>query len=380
MMGGSSKAPKQPTQTTQTVVNIPPELMPYATRLMGQTQALTDINQNPFVSYGGQQVAGFSPLQQQAFSGLQSAAPAWQLGQASGLAGMAATTAAQRGGSYQALAPTNFYGQAMPIGYGTAGIRDFTGPAVQQYMTPYMEQVVNQQKLGAVRDYARELPGLASLATQAGGIGGTRQALMQAEAQRNLYDRMAGIEAAGTQSAYEAAQAQFNAQQQASLQAQLANQQAQLQAQQQALGQRGTMAQYGLAGAQLGEESRQFGANLGLQYLQQQLAAAGMLGELGQAQQGQMMDIYQQQLAAGETMRSAEQQQLTALMEQFAAEQNYPYQQLAFMSDIIRGVPVSGGASATYQAPASVLGQVAGLGVGLGSLFGGTGARTGTTG
>lgn len=368
--GGSSK---QPAETTQTVVNIPPELMPYATRLMGQAQALSDINQNPYVPYGGQQVAGFSPLQEQAFGGLYGATPAWQLGQASGMAGLAGLNAMQ-GSSYQPTAYGNFYGQGMPVGYSTAGIQDFTGQAIQQYMSPYMQQVVEQQKLGAVKDYMRGLPGLASVATQYGGLGGTRQALVQAEAQRGLYDRMSGIEAQGLQSAYDTAAQQFNAQQQASLQAQLANQQAMLNAQQQALGQLGTMAQYGMGAAQLGQESQQFAANQGLQYLQQQLASAGLLTDIGQAQQGQQMDIYKQQMAAGEAQRAAEQQYLTAMMEQYAAEQAYPYKQLAFMSDILRGVPVSGGATTMYQAPPSLVGQVAGLGLGLGALFGGSGA------
>ena len=80
---------------------------------------------------------------------------------------------------------------------------------------------------------------------------------------RGLGEQLGTIQATGLQNAFQ------QAQQQASQDAQL-------------------RAQYGIAGTQLGEQSRQFGAGLGMQGLQQQLAAAGQLGQLGQQQ-------YQQQ-------------------------------------------------------------------------------------
>ena len=54
--------------------------------------------------------------------------------------------------------------------------------------------------------------------------------------------------------------------------------------------------------------------------------------------------------------------------------QNYPYKQLGFMSDIMRGTPTSGGAQSVYQAPPSATNQLvsAGLGAyGLNKLFSG---------
>ena len=157
--GGSQKAPSSQT-VTQT--NIPAELMPYATKVLGKAEALTSA---PYLEYGGQRAAGFSPLQQQGYQGIQQMMPADQLNQATGFAGLGALRAAQ-------------------------GPQDFTGENVQSYMSPYMRNVVEQQQLGAIRNYQRELPGLASVATRVGGLGGTRQALLQSEAQRNLQDRL----------------------------------------------------------------------------------------------------------------------------------------------------------------------------------------------
>jgi hypothetical protein len=149
------------------------------------------------------------------------------------------------------------------------------------------------------------------------------------------------------------------------MQSQLANQQAQLQAQQQALGQR-------QAANQFGEQSRQFGANLGLQGLQQQLAAAGTLGQLGTQQFGQQQQAAQNQLQAGAQLQMQEQQRLQSAYDDFLARQRYPYTQLGFMSDLIRGTPTAGGIQTMYQAPPNAMGQLAGAGLGLAGLYGAT--------
>jgi hypothetical protein len=126
-------------------------------------------------------------------------------------------------------------------------------------------------------------------------------------------------------------------------------------------------------GAQFGEQSRQFGANLGLQGIQQQLAAAGMLGNLGQQQFGQQAAINQAQATAGAQMQQMEQARLQAAYEDYLARQRYPYTQLGFMSDLIRGTPTAGGIQTMYQTPPSMLNQIAGAGLGLAGLYGSRG-------
>ena len=169
-----------------------------------------------------------------------------------------------------------------------------------------------------------------------------------------------------------------------SLQAQQANQQAALQAQGQGLQQNlagnaqnmqnaQLAAQYGLAGQQAGEQSRQFGSNLGLQGLQQQLAAGNQLGNLGQMDYGQNMGINAAQQQAGAQLQSLQQQQMSQNYQDFLNQQRYPYQQLGYMSDILRGIPASASSQSIYQAPASGVNQLASLGLGaygMNQLFG----------
>ena len=146
------------------------------------------------------------------------------------------------------------------------------------------------------------------------------------------------------------------------LQAQLANQQMLQSAQQaaeqsrqfgagQGLQAAGLGAQYGQAAEQLGEQSRQFGANLGMQGLTTGLQAAGQLGQLGQTQYGQEMGINQLLNQYGQQQQALQQQGLSQAYQDFLNQQNYPYKQLGFMSDLIRGLPLGQqSAQQIYQA------------------------------
>ena len=275
------------TQTTYTS-GIPKALEPQATKLVGQAEALSDINQNPYVAYGGQEVAGYNPLQTQALEGISGLAPSAQIDQATGLAGLASQ-------------------------------QNFTGANVGQYMSPYMQNVVDRQQQGAIRDYSRQLPGLASLSTQAGGLGGTRQALMQSEMQRGLQDRLYDIQATGQQSAYDNAQKQYN------------------------------------------------------QYIQDQLASAGLLGRLGEMQFGQTAQTLGMQDKAGKDLQGFEQKGLDVQKNNFREQQRYAFEMANWYNSILRGLPMSQTGSTMYQQTPSpsTLGQVANLGLGVGSLMGG---------
>jgi hypothetical protein len=90
---------------------------------------------------------------------------------------------------------------------------------MQDYMSPYMGGVVEQQKRAAVQDYARQAPGMQAASTRSGARGGTRDALVQAEAQRGLQQQLGGIEATGRQQAYQQAAQQFGADRAAQMQA-----------------------------------------------------------------------------------------------------------------------------------------------------------------
>lgn len=161
-----------------------------------------------------------------------------------------------------------------------------------------------------------------------------------------------------------------------SMQAQLANQQA-LQAAQQAAeqsrqygyGQGMTSAQlaaqYGLAGQQLGEQSRQYGAGLGLQGLQTGISAAGALGGLGQQQFAQQQAAIQQQSQLGAQQQALTQQALDTAYQNYLTQMNFPYQQLSYMSNLVRGTPMGMNTqSQVYQPAPSNLQTLSALGLG----------------
>ena len=334
----------EPTTQYSVTSNIPAWAEPYAKTLLGQAQAFTQPVLDPktglyrpqFTPYGGQMVAGFNPLQERAMLDVARMDVAPEMRQATGFTGLAALQA-QDLARYDPMQARQFYRSPLDRPGG-----------LSKYMSPYMEGVVEQQKKQAIADYSRQLPGMAAAAARAGAKGGTREALVRAEGQRGLYDQLANIQATGLQNAFQ------QAQQQAAQDAQL-------------------RAQYGLAGTQLGEQSRQFGANLGMSGLQQQLAAARQLADIGTGIQGQQQNILQAQLGVGKDVQNLEQQRLSTLYQQFMDEQQAPYKQLAFMSDILRGIPASATTTSLYSQPPNFLASTIGGAGGLATLFGGLG-------
>ena len=288
--GGGGSAP---TSQTVTQVTIPPELMPYAKRTLGTAERLA--YEQPYQTFGGQRFAGLNPLQQQAAMGSQALGPTQQTAMGTGFAGLAGLGALGAQQRYERTATDPF--------------------AMQAYMSPYMSGVVEQQLRSAVRDYSRQIPGLQAQGIRAGARGGTREALLQSEAQRNLQQQLQGIQAGGLQQAFQQAQ-----------------------------------------------QAQQFGAGLGMQGIQQQLAAAGALGGLGQQQFAQQQAALQTQQQFGAQLQQLEQARLQAAYEDFLNRQRYPYQQVGFMSDVVRGTPTAGGVEKIYGAQASPLGAIAGLG------------------
>jgi hypothetical protein len=184
--------------------------------------------------------------------------------------------------------------------------------AMGQYMSPYMQNVVDVQQKDAIRqaDIARQ--GTQAQAVRSGAFGGSRAAIVEAENQRGLQDRLAQIQATGSQSAYEKAQ---QAQQFAStagiqgLQAGYQGLQTGMAGTAQGMqgaetGMRGQQA--GLAGLSQAGQLQQLGmqgAGLGLQGTGQRLAAAqvGLQGT-GQGMQGAGVGLsgVNQQIAGGQ--------------------------------------------------------------------------------
>jgi hypothetical protein len=324
---GGGGSPSTPSEMSQRTVGYSKEYEPIVREAVDR--AVYEASK-PYEAYKGKRLAGFDPLQLQAQQAVANLKPAQQLGTATQFAGLAGLKAGDI--RYD---PTRFAAER-------ATTQQFTDPSIAaQYMSPYMQNVVDIQKREAQRqgDIARTQRG--AQAVGAGAFGGSRQAIMEAEAQRNLSQQMGDIQAKGSQAAYEQAAQQFQTDQARGLQAALANQQAMLEAQ------------------RLGEQSRQYGAGLGLQGLQTQLQAAGQLGQLGQTQFGQEQAIIDAQARAGAQRQALEQQRMSQGYEDFLAQKQHPYQQIAFMQEMLKGTPQQTTQS-IYAAPPSLASQLGG--------------------
>ena len=238
---------------TQTVIkDLPDWAKGYAKNTIERAAALSD---QPYQAYQGNRIAGFSPL---------------QLGAQQGAANMTTSDTtkqiAQRGLN------TDTFGQAQ----------------ASQYMNPYMQNVVDIQKREAGRQSGMQGVAQQAGATQAGGLGGSRDAIMRAERERNLGQQMGDIQAQGSNAAYTNAQAQFNADQARSMQG------------------------LNLAGAAAGQ----------------------------QFQQG--MDINKLQAGYGAQQQAMRQQGLTQAYQDFLGQKQEPYNQLSYLSNMIQGLPLGG--------------------------------------
>jgi hypothetical protein len=346
--GGSS----QPTQQTSQQTSIPSYVQPYVENVLGRTAALTDINQNPYQPYQGQQVAGASPLQQQSYidaAKLQlpgGFASGTALAEAGGKGSLSTAPIAldygQKGFQYGAQG-TKYgeigagYGE-MAAGAGQNYANQATDPrTIQRYMSPYMQNVVDWQKQQAVRDYQIQAPQMAAQSVGYGAFGGNRLALQQSEANRGLQNRLAGIEATGQQQAFDKAQ-----------QAQQFGAGLNLQ------GLQGGMQGAGVGLAGLGAAMQ--GSQVGLQGVsgaQQGYAGAttagGTLGNIAAQQNAARIANLQLQNQFGLQQQALNQAQLNVPYQQYQENLNYPYKQLAFQQGMFSGLPMSQSAQTMYQ-------------------------------
>lgn len=287
----SPSQPSQPSSQNVTQTSIPEYAKPYVEKMLGKAEALSNA---PYQAYGGERIAGFTPMQQQAQQGMANLQPSQQLGAATQLAGIGGLGSLGAGQNYAQQA-TNPY-------------------AMQAYMSPYMQNALQPQMREAARQSAMEGQKNQAQAVQQGAFGGSRSALVEAERQRNLGQQQADIYGRGMQSAFEQAQ-----------------------------------------------RAQQFGADLGLRGYGQAGQMANILGQLGQTQFGQQKDVIQGQASMGAQQQGLEQQRLSQQYQDFLTQRGYPQQQLAFMSDMLRGLPLSQSTQATYTAPPSTVSQLGGL-------------------
>ena len=282
---------------------------PYITNYLGQAQALS---QQPYQVYGGPLTAGPSDLQTQGFGGLAGLTVPNAIGEA-------ATTAGNIAGQYGNLSYT-------------PTTTTFGAEQAQQYMNPYLQSALNPQLEEARRQAAITQTQNAGKMTQAGAFGGGRQAILDAENQRNLGTTLANVTGQGYNTAYTNAQQQFNADQ-----------------------------------ARKAQEA-QFGASYGLQGLAGQLGATQAQAGLGNMQNQANLSNINAQLAGGNTQRGITAEGVAADLNEFNQQRQYPYQQVQFQRDMISGLPIS--------SVSNTPGQLSGVGSLLSALGGGTAAAS----
>lgn len=239
---------------------------PYVTEMLGRGRALSE---TPYQAYTGPLTAGPSELQQKAFRGI---------------------------GSLQA--PTQQQMTYTPT--------SFTGGIAQQYMNPYLQTALDPQIAQARRQAELQRMQNAGRLAQAGAFGGSRQAVMEAEGDRGLLDRIADITGQGYRTAYDQAQQQFNIEQ------------------------------------------------------DRQRAAAKQAEDLGFRTFGTMADM-------GGTQRGITSEGIAADIGQFREERDDPFKKVQYMQSLLQGMPV---AAQQYQyAEPSMLEQIIRGAGGINELF-----------
>jgi hypothetical protein len=368
--GGGGSGGGGPSQTTTYSTNIPEYARPFVENMLESTQKqiynedMTGFRPyKPYSSNVENYFAGFSPLQQQAQQATGQLQVPGQIGAGSNLVGTAGQGALGAHGYGQQLGQQALgYGGAaagmsgMGFGAGQRFEQMATSPGAQAaYMSPYMQNVVDYQKSQAIRDYDIASQGRNAAAVRAGAFGGSRQAVAEGEANRALMSQLGGIQATGTQKAFEDAQRQMQFGSQLGLQG--------LQAGYQGLG-------MGLQGVGQATQAGQYG----LQGLQQAAQAGLGLGQLGSQQLAAQKDIIGLQSQMGAQQQSAEQQKINQAIQDYAIKQQYPMMQLGMMNAMLRGLPLQTQTTQLYQAQPTTLQQGIGL-IGAGStLFGGRAA------
>jgi hypothetical protein len=325
-----------PTSSTVTQSNVPDWLRPQVETTLGAaTQELFNVGKDgkvgglksftPYSQNPSDYVAGFSPMQNQAFGNIANLQVPGQFGTGTQMAQMsgqgALSVAPQAAGiaSQQANAGNQYMGMATDPG------------SMQAFMSPYMQNVVNVQQQQAQRQ--ADIANQASKAgfAQRGAFGGSAQGLAQAQANADLMRTKQGIQATGLQNAFQNAQ-----------------------------------------------QAQQFGSNLGLQGLQgaQQgmqnvLGAYDLLGRqganvgnLGTQQLAAQKDIIGLQSTAGGQQQQQQQNIINQAIQNFANERQYPIQQLNAYNALIRGYAAPGQTTTSYQAAPPMASQIAGLGMG----------------
>lgn len=320
MCGGSKTVNNTTTQQSAAQADLPAWAKPYFERNIARAEAEFG---KPYEAYTGERLAGTDPnvaRSREMVEGLVgTGTPGLGTAQDYVTAGMdRATELGQYGG-----------GDFSTFGYSDPAM--FTGENVSQYMSPYQQLVTEQQKQAAITDFNRLQGARDTKAVQAGAFGGSRQAVQQGLAEEQLLGQLAGIEAKGSQSAFEAAAKQFGA-----------DRAAQMTAEQRRAAELGRV--------QTGQEAAsQFGAGQGLAALKTGTALGTELSRLGQLERQTGIQDTQLLEGVGRAAQAEEQARLDLDYQNFLEQQGYTREQIGNMTGILSGMPIAATGTTTTQ-------------------------------
>lgn len=334
---GGSKGGSAPSHTTSTVTqsSLPEYAAPYYKGLM---KAATSEVQKPYQTYQDQRIADQNPDLLASYGyvrGINEAGnPALDNAQS---AATNATNAALGG------APQVSSGYTDNIYNG--GV--FDSAAADQYMSPYIQAVLDRQKAAALQDFQRSNIDRQTAYVNAGAFGGSRSAVGNYLAEEGMLNRMADIDASGLQNAYLSAQQQFNADRDARLRAEGMTEESE---------------QFGdtqrLTAQQANQKAFLDSIGLGLQ-------GSETLGQLGVSAQQAALDRASALAGIGGQQQDYEQSLLDQAYTDFVNQRDYLKQQLSWYGGLLHGQPISANTDVTTTQPGpNQLSQALGLGIG----------------
>lgn len=318
------KTPKNITTGTKTVNDLPDWYQSYTKGLIGKANAIAAEGYQRYP--GGARIAGFTPLQQQAFGMAEEASTAYKpyLNQAGAFTQNAATRS-----SLDAASPY-FEQAAMRVPQG-----------ISSYMNPYTNEVVD--RIGALSQRQLKenlLPAVQNQFIAGGTFGGSRSGEAIGRAVRDLGESTMAQQSQALQQGYGQAAQQMQADQ-----ARLAQ-----------LGQiSGALTQADLA---------------------RQLQAGEQMGRLGAMEQSLGLSGAAALESAGLTQQQQRQKNLDLAYQDFLEQRDYDREQIAFLNNVIRGIQLPTrqyqeryGPAEVYQpSPLSQIAQGAATVLGLSSL------------
>ena len=401
------KAPAPVTLTGTSTVQLPEWYTQYTTDMLGRAQAVANL---PYAQYTGPRIAGFTPGEKTGFEATKAAAGAYQpflqqagatLGQAAGMSGMGAaagdfSTAAgmlgapaaapyltQSAGMSGLTTAQPMFSQAMPTiqraGEGSAltAAQPFLGAAArtfpqaaQEYMSPYLKNVVEQiGDIGVRQLKEKYLPEIGQEFIGAGqfsvGPGSTRMGEFGARALRDVQEAVLAEQAKALQAGYGQAADIYG--QDVGRLAQLAGTVGTLSTQDlnRLLESGVRVADIGAKMGQLtaddasrladigkatGQLTQQDAANLARiaeskgqltqQDAQNLQALAAKYGALGESAQTLGLTGAEAITGVGAKERAMQQANLDLAYQDFLRQEGYPKEQIKFLSDVLSGVQI----------------------------------------